>query len=336
MRIEIHGMIYAYNSSSVAANNSIFVHLKIHNRSNSNLDNHNNLKLSVAADFDLGNFADDYVGTDSLRNMFYAYNGDLHDKSNTFSNGYEHKLAAVGVKFLDNSIEHSVHYDHTSGPTSELDDPRTMSNYQNGLWKNNQPIYYGGNAFDFCIDTTIRTKLVYSGNPTLFSDTTQWVESNPCLNGNTVPNTPGDRRIYGGPSISPQLNIGQSTEIDYVYIFARDKDSSSHISDPVQDLFNAADSVQAFYDRERFVGISEQKVKNQLDFKIYPNPAKETITIETDLRVFDVEIINLQGQSIQQEKDTKTLTISHLSCGIYFLKLLGESGSGVRRLVVPH
>ena len=124
---------------------------------------------------------------------------------------------------------------------------------------------------------------------------------------------------------------GTNIELNYAYVFAQD---TGGVVASIAALQVAADSVQAFYDREKFVGISEQKVRTQLDFKVYPNPAKETIKIETNLLDFELDIVNLQGQLIQQFKNTKVLNISNLTEGIYFVKIKSKSKLGVKRLMV--
>src|SRR5690606_25696183 len=126
-------------------------------------------------------------------------------------------------------------------------------------WKNGQPTYFSGDGFNFCVDTNLTTKYMFSGNPTLTNDTTQWTESNPCVIGSSYPNSPGDRRIIGGPNTPSQLHHGDMIEFDYAYVFARDDDSSQHISDPVAKLFLVSDTVQDFYDNNILSSVEQNK-----------------------------------------------------------------------------
>ena len=66
---------------------------------------------------------------------------------------------------------------------------------------------------------------------------------------------------------------------------------------------------------------------NELSVIIYPNPANQSISIETELES-DCNIINLQGQVVKMipESDIhKPIDISNLSPGFYILQML-ETG----------
>ena len=246
-KVEMHMMLYAFNHSTEAIANTVFVNVKLYNRSNSSADDHNDFKISVYADFDIGYPVDDYVSTDTTKNIFYAYNGDNLDENYFGNNGYGVKLATQAVQFLNYDIRHSLYFNNSSGVNG---DPRNLSdiaNNQRNHWKNGQSTYFSGDGYNFCVDTNQTTKYMFSGNPTLTNDTTQWTESNPCVIGSSYPNSPGDRRIIGGPNTPSQLYHGDMIEFDYAYVFARDDDSSQHISDPVAKLLLVSDTVQDFY-----------------------------------------------------------------------------------------
>ncbi len=73
LRIEIHGMAYAFDMPEDSAlKNTVFLHYKIYNRS---LNTYDSVYIGVFTDLDLGYPEDDRLGCDVERNIYYAYNG---------------------------------------------------------------------------------------------------------------------------------------------------------------------------------------------------------------------------------------------------------------------
>ena len=81
-------------------------------------------------------------------------------------------------------------------------------------------------------------------------------------------------------------------------------------------------------------GISENNEVNE--YKIYPNPAKEILIVETNFyKEQKLEIINLLGQTLYTTYINKTATvnISAFPCGVYILKLYTEKGNVFKKIV---
>lgn len=73
---------------------------------------------------------------------------------------------------------------------------------------------------------------------------------------------------------------------------------------------------------------------SSLDFKIFPNPARDFLTIQTDDVLKNVEVLNLQGQVLLVE-NSKTINLSSLPSGIYFIKIITAKGKvGIRKILV--
>ncbi|GAA3638150.1 T9SS type A sorting domain-containing protein [Flavivirga jejuensis] len=73
------------------------------------------------------------------------------------------------------------------------------------------------------------------------------------------------------------------------------------------------------------------------NFKIYPNPAKDYITIQSkDLKINSIEIFDLLGKSIYSkiEPSDNKINVSNFSKGIYLLKLESEGKSLAKKIVV--
>ena len=81
------------------------------------------------------------------------------------------------------------------------------------------------------------------------------------------------------------------------------------------------------------LGINEKEISNQI--KLYPNPAKETLTIETDATNQKLEIINLLGETIHTIYiySKATINTSAFANGIYIIKIPTLKGTIVRKFV---
>jgi hypothetical protein len=159
-------------------------------------------------DGDLGNFSDDYAGTNVGLGLVYNYNADAFDENNSGRIGYQDTLAAQGLMVLkgfkqandglDNAIGilpgQSVNgygfndgivdneytglssvniFSGTNAPIG-MSDPTSATqwyNVLNGLFRFGDQMYYGGNGFPggSCV-TTIETNYMYPGD----SDTLNW------------------------------------------------------------------------------------------------------------------------------------------------------------------
>ena len=324
---EIHYMIYAHNSSQTHIANTVFMNLKLFNRSNKGEDDLKDFKFSILTEFTYGNNGLHFIGTDTTKQLYFGYNSGLVSDST----GAPHTYRAQGMKLLSNSLTQTmqVPVDNRTVPVFEL--PIRVANFQKNTWHNGRRLRSGGNGFNTCIDTSTTPIFMFPGDLAAPRDSSHWSELYPCYKDSSIKNTPGIRRIIGTPNVSSQFNHGSSLELNYAYVFAQD---TGGVVASITTLQVAADSVQAFYDRERIVGISENKIESQLDFTIYPNPASESISIKTDLINFEVEIINLKGQTIQRLKNSKNIDVSPLHQGVYFVRIRNESSIGVRRLVI--
>jgi hypothetical protein len=73
-------------------------------------------------------------------------------------------------------------------------------------------------------------------------------------------------------------------------------------------------------------------------FKIYPNPAKDVLNIETKttIAVTSINIYNALGQVvlvIPNAQQTKSVDVSSLKTGSYFMKIVSDKGSSSVKFV---
>ena len=87
-------------------------------------------------------------------------------------------------------------------------------------------------------------------------------------------------------------------------------------------------------------GISGYSVAEQVEIKatLYPNPAKESVSILAEDGIQEVTVCNLLGQQILARKlegeNKYTINTSGLSSGIYMVKITTEKGRIAKRLVI--
>ncbi|WP_310992691.1 YCF48-related protein [Aequorivita marina] len=86
--------------------------------------------------------------------------------------------------------------------------------------------------------------------------------------------------------------------------------------------------------RKLFGTLGNDKVSFRLDFKVYPNPSENSITVQTETEISKIEIYNNLGQLVQVNKDVNKIDITILPSGIYFLKATDSLNTiGVKKII---
>jgi len=119
------------------------------------------------------------MGTDTIRNMVFAYNSPNIDIGSNQIKGYSKNLAAQAVKFLNSSLAGSMeHIDPFTGLWGHQ--KRFVIPLQNGRWPNGRFLTYGGDGYLYCTDRNNLTSYYFPGNPVLIGDSSQWTALNRC------------------------------------------------------------------------------------------------------------------------------------------------------------
>ena len=152
--LEVHAMVYAYNApNDEALNNTVFTNYKFYNRS---ANNYHDVYLGLWTDWDIGYIMDDYVGCDVQRNSCFGYNGlpvDGNDEPNAYGDNPPVQVLTVLAGPYSDANErlgmtgfmyHNNNNTNNGDPVIDED----YYHYLRGLWKNGQPMLYGGNAYD--------------------------------------------------------------------------------------------------------------------------------------------------------------------------------------------
>ncbi len=237
MGVEIQASAFAFHTNN-ALDNTTFFRYRIENKGNVEM---RDLFFGIWADPDLGNAADDFVGSDSTLGMAIAYNGDDIDEG---FDGYGDRPAAVGFDFVQGALvpatrpgtiwtdpdgtKHPgrmrqgmyafVYYNGDSSvlgnPDGDTNDPY---NYLRAIWRDNSPMTYGGNGYG----RSEVTRYMFSGDA---ARKEYWSEEN--TDGFGSRNTPADRRflLSTGPF---NLLRGDVQEIVVAIVWSR---SSSRLA----------------------------------------------------------------------------------------------------------
>jgi hypothetical protein len=78
-----------------------------------------------------------------------------------------------------------------------------------------------------------------------------------------------------------------------------------------------------------YIGLAENNIGT---FDLYPNPADQVLNIKTE-GDFNYSLMNVNGEVLVKNAISKTLDISSLSAGIYFVKLQNVKGVQVKKFV---
>lgn len=315
--VEVHSMFYQYESND-ELNNTTFLNVKVINRSTAV---YNDYLFGLWMDSDIGDPANDFIGSDSTRDLTYGYNGAPADFGGIGHSAYNTEVPAFGFKSLNEPMHASVFYNNSGGPI--MGDPSVPGDYylfMNAQWLNGQHFTYGGNGTN---PANPNTNYCYSGNP---YTNTGWTEPN---SGSII----GDRRMMSsyGPNT---LTVGQ--EICYDFAFVVNNDSSNYLAN-VQNLLNTSDFVQGFFDNNiqpcGQIFLNQSGIEEQLELNIFPNPSSGIFSIQANVD-FDYVLYDLNGKAILNDRGYEgTNTIDfQAEKGIYIIEIKTEHSIEYRKI----
>ncbi|MCH8276432.1 MAG: hypothetical protein IIA50_02665 [Bacteroidetes bacterium] len=337
--LEVHGMAYASRSSIDAINDATLYNYRIINRSTRAIED---AYVGVYLDVDLGNFADDLVGSDTLRGIGFVYNRDNYDEG---GEGYGTPPPALGILVLEgptadddgidndvdgvideagerNRMSHFLYFFDGGGVTES---PRTGLDYYNylrGRWKDGKPFTYGGFGRSF---SEIPANFQYPGDPVTGEF---WSQMNIDGAGTKVP--PGDGWFYvsSGPF---SLEPGEENDFTFSIVWARGDD---HL-DSVNAMKAAADVVKSVFDAgftDIPPGLPPQETvtllspANGMDHQPV-DPILYWSTLE-ETGAYQIQLISTDGieyhSSVSSSFQLDSLNINQ----IYYWRIRGENVSG--------
>jgi hypothetical protein len=316
--------------------------------------------FSLYCDPDLGNYYDDYIGCDTIRELGFCYNAD-NDDEHSFGGNYGINPPAVGFRFIRSAINKNINPQFQLGLTSFTYVGRTSSwgpaceNDANGEI---EPAYF--------LMTGVKkdrtpwvvplggpgkmTKFCYSGNPESGQGWNEGVPGNPsgrvlnCGGPNVLTGTVeqtsryGDRRIImSSGSRNLKINPKDTQTIVIAQLIAR---GTSNLNS-VTKLKQLSDIAQTFYDSGYVIGLNNISSDIPQMYKLYqnyPNPFNPSTNIKFSLpnpseggaQVVKIIIFDITGRAVATliDKEMKAgsysadWNASNYSSGIYFYSLL--------------
>lgn len=324
--IEVHSIMYAFNTENEIINNSVFNRFVLINQGNSDISD---FRFSYWIDPDLGCFADDYIGCDSSRNTMFVYNsdpidGDVGSSCNGGVITYAENPPVITVSFLNHDLSSFLAYYNsaTSVLPAGMTDPNLAEEYyhfMNGVWRDGTPMTIGRLGFD--PDGTDEISFAFPDLPT---DPNAWsmvTVDPPFLDARTL------------SSISKDIfSVGETMTID-VAISSTFQETNNHL-DLVEIALNNTDYIKEAYHQNGLSNVKQTDYGSSI--YISPNPNDGSFIVEGAQAFESYLLTDILGKQIRSAKITGNNFDLGLTPNIYFLHLSAndEKRTKMLRLVV--
>lgn len=351
--VEVHDRSFSFNEPTIhdsmkVINHTTFYNFEIINRSN---NNYNNFYVTMWVDADLGYYLNDYIGSDSLNNFGYVYNGNNEV-------GYNYKSPIMGYALIqqpsaqtdgiDNNNNGQIDepnenfklncvsfYNNNIGPvnpnTNNPNLPIDYYNYMRALWKDGSAMRPIANGYA-PTSTLQATKYAFAGNP---QTNTGWTEQG-------AGNIPGDRRIL--VSVGPfNFPSKKKVEVEFAHVFSRDT-NLINVNNNLSLLKKDVSRVRYYLAQANncqpiaLVGLKEIP-KTNLSFWMYPNPSSNEVFINLNNTITDgiYTVYDILGNIVLKNRIANTtlekINVSSLKEGIYFVEIADGSQRAINKFI---
>jgi len=332
LNAEIHMMAYAIDRPVDALdswlNEVIFLDYKVFQRTGMAL---RQMYFGFWTDWDLGQFSDDFVGCDTAREAWFAYNADSLDDP---PQGYGLQPPAMSAAWLNHPMAHHMYYNNDFTAIGNPEIAQQFYGYLIGQWKDGTLLTQGGSGYG----SGTPTAYAFPGDPTQAG---QWHESQ-------AGSTPGDRR--GLSSVGPfTLTPSEPVCVRLALIYGRDQSATGNHLTSIEVMKRKIDSVQANYASGDGEGCllsgaqtgttSLRQIPSQTAaWRIAPNPAQAEMRLlpPTSARgPVQAELMDPQGRVLaQQQGDAQQpwhWDVAAYPQGLYLLRIRSQAGVQVLR-----
>jgi hypothetical protein len=263
-----------------------------------------------------------------------------------------------GIGFGDTIVDNERYgltrfsYFNNSGVPGYMTDPyyaQDYYQYMKGFWKDGTPVIYGGNGHPSAGGYGPACRFMFPGE----SDSLNWGTGCNPPNGPvnwteaTAGNAPFDRR---GTGVSGPFTFkpGDEQEIDIAFVWARDYTSKTPMSSldkmrTLVDEVNNAFITNLLPNGQPFYGIAEQSRPQEMQVKIYPNPAYSQATVEfTNANrsgQVSADLLDAQGSTLKSfrvpDNNRKfNIDVSEIPAGFYLLRIMTSGNVVTKKIFV--
>jgi hypothetical protein len=327
--LEIHGMAYGYACADSGMSDVMFLNYEIFNRGDTS---YNNMILGAWFDGDLGQWDDDYVGTDASRGLFFSYNGDSVDGD------YGSHPPAVGAMFLGKSLRSMMYYQNDFSQIGNPIVDTDFYSYLKATWLDGTHLVdNGANGHAGSGGPGPDVNFFCPGDAGWCGDTASgWTEF-------SAGNVPFDRRQVA--AIEPfSLDAGDSKVFNITVMVARGNYNAQLGS--VCELQKLADRVNKAWTfgitpcaDDIPLATPQHPVAGKLT--LYPNPAQGLVTLQAALPLTDASplVLDMNGRALAipcSRINTLTweLDVAGLPAGIYCVQVEQGGHRSTTRLLV--
>ncbi|MDB2657581.1 T9SS type A sorting domain-containing protein, partial [Crocinitomicaceae bacterium] len=301
--IEMQHMTYQYRNYGLL-NDVTFVEVIAINRSN---QTYYDFSYGIHTDMFVGDATDDYVGSDSLKNLYYVYNSSDTDALLGVDPG------VIGIVALQDSLSSVINFD-------------TQNNI-NDTWDLMNGNYPG--TVDILDAQGNPTSFLYHDNPNISGGYSQEAQTT----GFTSPQAfiASKRNTY-----APGDTLRQTFAFVYV-------NEGSRLQS-VDAMYQAADELQIFFDTianaqcEDGV-LSTSTMDESIGVQLLPNPASNYVDVVVNASgAFVVSLLDMTGKIIASEKGESmvSLNLSDLANGAYVVHIQSGTSIFTEKLLVDH
>ena len=350
--MEVHASSHAFLHQGFVGNTTFYSYTLI----NKNLKPYTDAYFGLFVDADLGNFNDDFMGSDSLLHLSYFYNADNDDEG---QQGYGVAPPAIGITYLETiSVAPDNEDNDRDGDIDEADERLGMFGvssdwggggitgnpargpdyykYLQSRWKDGSPFYHGLYGYDWSYASGYdylpleTTRFFFPGDPVSQGF---WSEMNYDNRGTMY--YPADRRSAASMGPFTMLS-GDTLEVRFAIVWSRGNDHLDSVTELKQDVSNIRESSTSFYAAAQLTGrpIATPGTPNfVLGFdQNFPNPFSQSTTLRYSLpqpMQVRLAVSDMLGREVallvdaQQEAGIHTAAFDagNLPAGVYLARI---------------
>jgi hypothetical protein len=286
--------------------------------------------IGLFTDFDLGCYADDYVGCAPGLNTQYAYNTDVVDgnlgNSCSGTATFTNTPPVQTVTFLDQQLDKflSIGDVNAAAATTLPATGLEYYNYLTGHWRDGTPLTSGGTGYNPA--SSIPANHVYPNDP---ADPNGW---SMCTNSQPL----ADRRVIGSIDFG-SMDPGYVTELTTAWSVTPNVPLPCGLGSALENVV----AIQNIY-HNNFNGcgnlISPTHALEVEPLRITPNPASEEITVRLGNTTADeLRVIAADGRvlrTLHHPSGDQMIAVNDLANGWYLVQVVTAKGIQNGRIVV--